>query len=67
MLAVKIKADKYGSAIALLLQMGAGFQTRFERTLIVNPEQRRGLETAGFVAKNGFKQSRKASGEKKSK
>jgi hypothetical protein len=53
MLAVKIKADNYGHAISLLLQMGGGFQTRFERTLIVNPEQRRALETAGFVETNG--------------
>ena len=53
MTAVKIKADKYGQAIALLLQMGGGFQTRYERTLIVNAEQRQVLQTAGFVATNG--------------
>jgi hypothetical protein len=41
MLPVKIKAYKYGQAISLLLHMGGGFQTRFERTLIVNGEQRR--------------------------
>lgn len=53
MLAVKITADKYGKAIALLLDMGGGFQTRFENTLIVNAAQRRALEQAGFVAANG--------------
>jgi hypothetical protein len=50
---VKIKADKYGQAIGLLLSMGGGFQTRFERTLIVNPVQRRALEAAGVVETNG--------------
>jgi hypothetical protein len=65
MLAVKIKADKYGKAIALLLQMGGGFQTRFERTLIVNPEQRSALEQAGVVAANGSEtNTRKTRGEK---
>jgi hypothetical protein len=65
MLAVKIKADKYGQAIALLLQRGGGFQTRFERTLIVNAEQRRALEEAGVVAANGReKKTRKVRGEK---
>jgi hypothetical protein len=57
MVAVKIKADRYGEAIALLLQMGGGFQTRFERTLIVNPEQQRALEVAGVVATNGIASS----------
>lgn len=64
MLEVKIKADKYGQAIALLLQSGGGFQTRFERTLIVNQEQRRALEQAGFVAANGAEPKRKGRGEK---
>ena len=65
MFAVKIKADKYGQAIALLLQMGAGFQTRFERTLVVNSEQRRALEAAGLVAANGSgQQTRRERGEK---
>ncbi len=65
MLAVKIKSDKYGQAIALLLGMGGGFQTRFERTLIVNWEQRRALEQAGFVAANGDRQkTRKGRGQK---
>jgi hypothetical protein len=50
---VKIKADKYGQAISLLLEMGGGFQTRFERTLIVNAQQRRVLEEADCVAANG--------------
>ncbi|GEM_PF-4693675 len=65
MLALKIKDDKYGQAIALLLQMGGGFQTRFQRTLIVNSEQRRMLESAGCVASNGSpSKTRKARGEK---
>lgn len=50
---VRIKADKYGKAIGLLLRTGGGFQTRFERTLIVSAEQRRMLEEAGCVATNG--------------
>jgi hypothetical protein len=53
MLEVKIKPGKYGQAIAMLLQMGDGFQTRFQRTLIVNSHQRRVLQDAGFVAPNG--------------
>ena len=61
---VKIKADKYGQAIALLLQSGGGFQTRFERTLVVNVEQKRALEQAGFVAANGAGHKRKGRGEK---
>ena len=53
MVAVKIKSDKYGEAIGMLLRRGGGFQTRFERTLIVNAEQRRVLEEAGLVERNG--------------
>lgn len=53
MVQVKIKSGKYGQAIAMLLQMGEGFQTRFQRTLIVSSQQRRILEEAGFVAANG--------------
>ena len=53
MVTVKIKADNYGQAIGLLLRRGGRFQTRFERTLIVNSEQRRILEEAGFVDTNG--------------
>jgi hypothetical protein len=65
MLEVKIKADRYGQAIALLLQLGEGFQTRFERTLIVNSEQKRVLEGAGLVAGNGTAmKTRKGRGEK---
>ncbi len=33
---VKIKADKYGTAILMLLERGGSFQTRHERLLIVN-------------------------------
>ena len=65
MLEVKIKPDKYGKAIGLLLEMGGGFQTRHERTLIVNSQQRRILQEAGFVASNGTVPStRKRRGEK---
>ena len=53
MVPVKIKVEKYGQAIALLMQMGGGFQTRFERTLVVSSDQRRALEEADFVAANG--------------
>ena len=42
--AVKIKAGKYGTAIRLLLERGGAFQTRHERTLIVNSEQKKVLE-----------------------
>jgi hypothetical protein len=57
--AVKIKAGKYGSAIGLLLERGGGFQTRHERTLIVNSDQKRILEEANLVETNG---SRRGSG-----
>jgi hypothetical protein len=63
--AVKIKADKYGAAIALLLRAGGTFQTRFENTLIVGRDQQRALEQAGFLAVNGAKaKSRKGRGKK---
>jgi hypothetical protein len=51
--AVRIKAGKYGSAIGLLLERGGTFQTRHERTLIVNAGQRKLLEDAGLVEANG--------------
>ncbi len=54
--AVRIKAGKYGSAIGLLLERGGAFQTRHERTLIVNPEQKTVLEEAGLVEFNGLDQ-----------
>ena len=54
--AVKIKPGKYGSAIGLLLERGGEFQTRHERTLIVNAEQKTVLEEAGLVEINGRKQ-----------
>jgi hypothetical protein len=57
MMEVKIKAERYGQAIGLLLGMSGGFQTRFERTLIVNSEQRRALEHAGLMA-NGDREKR---------
>jgi len=64
--AVRIKAGKYGRAIGLLLERGGVFQTRHERTLIVNPEQRKVLEEAGLV-ETGSSTSRsgKDNGEKK--
>jgi hypothetical protein len=54
--AVKIKAGKYGSAIGLLLERGGAFQTRHERTLIVNSEQKKALEDANFVEANGVQE-----------
>ena len=53
--AVKIKAGKYGSAIGLLLERGGAFQTRHERTLIVNSNQKKALEQAALVETNGLK------------
>jgi hypothetical protein len=64
--AVRIKAGKYGSAIGLLLERGGAFQTRHERTLIVNADQKKALEEAGLVEINGLKAGpRKAHGHKK--
>ena len=64
--AVKIKAGKYGSAIGLLLERGGAFQTRHERTLIVNSDQKKALEEAGLVDTKGLKEgSGKAKGHKK--
>jgi hypothetical protein len=51
--AVKIKVGKYGTAISLLLLRGGAFQTRHERTLIVNADQRKALEEADLVETNG--------------
>ncbi|HEV3084956.1 MAG TPA: hypothetical protein VGY66_34670 [Gemmataceae bacterium] len=50
--AVKIKPGKYGSAIGLLLERGGAFQTRHERTLIVNADQKKALEKADLVETN---------------
>jgi hypothetical protein len=47
--AVKIKSGKYGRAIGLLLERGGAFQTRHERTLIVNFDQKKALEKADLV------------------
>jgi hypothetical protein len=52
--AVQIKAGKYGSAIGLLLERGGAFQTRYQRTLIVNADQRKALEEAGLVETDGL-------------
>src|SRR5882724_5009400 len=46
---VKIKPGKYGNTIGLLLERGGTFQTRHERTLIVNSDQKKLLREAGFV------------------
>src|SRR5712691_8792457 len=53
--AVKIKAGRYGNAIGLLLERGGAFQTRHQRTLIVNSDQRKALEEADLVETNGLK------------
>jgi len=53
---VKIKAEKYGRAIGMLLERGGTFQTRHQHTLIVNSEQRRILEQADLVETNGLTQ-----------
>ncbi len=64
--AEKIKAGKYGSAIGLLLERGGAFQTRHERTLIVNADQRKAVEEADLVETNGLKEgSGKEYGHKK--
>ena len=64
--AIKIKAGKYGRAIGLLLERGGSFQTRFERTLIVNSEQKKALEEADLIETNGSKEgSAKDHGHKK--
>ena len=67
MTAVKIKPEKYGAAISLLITMGGSFQTRFEDTLIVDRDQRRALEQAGFVAANGAKARPRTGNGKKAK
>jgi hypothetical protein len=56
--AVKIEEGKYGSAIMLLVRLGGNFATKYERTLIVNSEQKRALEKAGFVAAKKFSKRR---------
>ena len=64
--AVRIKAGKYGSAIGLLLERGGAFQTRHERTLIVNSDQKTALEEADLVETDGLKErSGKKHGHKK--
>jgi hypothetical protein len=54
--AVRIKSGKYGSAIGLLLERGGAFQTRHERTLIVNSDQKKALEKAQLVETNGLEE-----------
>ena len=55
---VKIKPGKYGTAIGLLLERGGAFQTRHERTLIVNGDQKKALEQAGLIQTNGAKEGK---------
>jgi hypothetical protein len=45
-----------GPSIGLLLERGGAFQTRHERTLIVNSDQKQALEEADLVEANGFKE-----------
>jgi hypothetical protein len=47
--AVRIEAGNYGRAIGLLLKRGGAFQTRHERTLIVDAAQKKALEQAGLI------------------
>jgi hypothetical protein len=66
---LKIKAGKYryGRAIGMLLERGGSFQTRHERLLIVDSEQRRVLEEAGLIDHNRLTEgSGKKHGKKKS-
>jgi hypothetical protein len=64
--AVRIKAGRYGSAIAMLLDRGGAFQTGLERTLIVNAGQKEALEQAGLIETTRLKQtSSKENGQKK--
>jgi hypothetical protein len=64
--AVKIKTGEYGRAIGLLLERGGAFQTRHERTLIVNADQKKALEEADLIETNGMKEgSGKEHGQKK--
>jgi hypothetical protein len=64
--AVRIKAGKYGNAIGLLLKRGGTFQTRHERTLVVDATQQKALEQAGLIEPSGLKQlSSKDHGQKK--
>lgn len=64
--AVRIKAGNYGRAIGLLLERGGTFQTRHERTLIVDAAQQQALEQAGLIETIGSKPvSSKANGQKK--
>jgi hypothetical protein len=51
---VKIKAGKYGRAIGMLLERGGTFQTRDQRTLIVNSEQRKILQEADLIETKGL-------------
>ncbi len=51
---VKIKDEKYGRAIGMLLERGGSFQTRYKHTLIVNSEQRKVLEEADLIETNGL-------------
>lgn len=54
--AAKIKSGKYGRSIGLLLERGGGFQTRHERTLIVNSDQKKTLKKADLVEASEFEE-----------
>ena len=64
MLSVKIRSEKYGEAIGLLLRMGGGFRTQFERTLIVNPAQLDALREAGILENGSGNKKEKPNGKK---
>jgi hypothetical protein len=55
--AVTIEVGKYGSAIMLLVRLGASCATRPERVLIVNAVQKSALEQAGFLTANGSRKN----------
>ncbi len=50
----EVKADKYRAVIALLLEMGEGFQTRCEWRMIVNAKRRLLLELADCAAASAY-------------
>jgi hypothetical protein len=56
--AVRIKAGQYGRAIGLLLERGGAFQTRYERMLIVNSQQKKALEEASLIQIDFFRHVR---------
>jgi hypothetical protein len=53
---MKIKEDKYGTTIRMLLERGGWFVTRHEWILIANSEQKKFLEEAGLIDSEGLKE-----------